>query len=123
MIADWVKVHSCSRLTESIIFSTSPGQKAECGRVVIHRSDRITGPWEGRLAFQDLGVAQGGLIDTPDGRWFAYLFRDYGSAGRIPYLVPVIWEEDWPVIGVNGKGPGSSGSPGQQRIDSGYCCI
>ena len=24
--------------------------------VVIHRSDRITGPWEGRLAFQDLGV-------------------------------------------------------------------
>jgi len=28
MIADWVKVPSCSRLTESIIFSTSPGQKA-----------------------------------------------------------------------------------------------
>ena len=73
--------------------------------VVIHRSDRITGPWEGRLAFQDLGVAQGGLIDTPDGRWFAYLFRDFGSVGRIPYLVPVKWEEGWPVIGVNGKVP------------------
>ena len=33
--------------------------------VVIHRADKITGPWEGRLAFQDLGVAQGGMVDTP----------------------------------------------------------
>jgi len=73
--------------------------------VVIHRADKITGPWEGRLAFQDLGVAQGGLIDTPDGRWFAYLFRDFGSVGRIPYLVPVKWEEGWPIIGLNGKVP------------------
>ncbi len=62
--------------------------------VVIHRADKITGPWEGRIGFQDLGVAQGGLIDTPDGRWFAYLFRDFGGVGRIPYLVPVTWE-DW----------------------------
>jgi beta-xylosidase len=73
--------------------------------VVIHRADKITGPWEGRLAFQDLGVAQGGLVDTPDGRWFAYLFRDFGSVGRIPYLVPVKWEDGWPVIGVDGKVP------------------
>src|SRR5688500_8009131 len=41
--------------------------------VIIHRADKITGPWEGRLALQDLGVAQGGLIDRPDGKWFAYL--------------------------------------------------
>jgi beta-xylosidase len=71
--------------------------------VIIHRADKITGPWEGRLALQDLGVAQGGLIDTPDGRWFAYLFRDYGAVGRIPYLVPMKWEDGWPVLGVNGK--------------------
>jgi beta-xylosidase len=73
--------------------------------VVIHRADKITGPWEGKLAFQDLGVAQGGMIDTPDGRWFAYLFRDFGSVGRIPYLVPMKWEDGWPVIGVDGKAP------------------
>jgi len=73
--------------------------------VVIHRADKITGPWEGRLAFQDLGVAQGGLVDTPDGRWYAYLFRDFGSVGRIPYLVPVKWEDGWPVPGVDGKVP------------------
>lgn len=73
--------------------------------VLIHRADKITGPWEGRVALQDLGVAQGGLIDTPDGKWFAYLFRDFGGVGRIPYLVPVKWEDGWPVLGENGKVP------------------
>jgi beta-xylosidase len=84
--------------------------------VVIHRADKITGPWEGRLAFQDLGVAQGGLIDTPDGRWFAYLFRDYGSVGRIPYLVPVKWEDGWPVLGVDGKVPETLDLPASKGL-------
>jgi beta-xylosidase len=73
--------------------------------VVIHRADKITGPYEGRVALQDRGIAQGGLIDTPQGSWFAYLFRDYGSVGRIPYLVPVTWKDEWPVLGNNGKVP------------------
>ncbi|GGF02211.1 glycoside hydrolase family 43 protein [Flavobacterium limi] len=71
--------------------------------VVIHRADNINGPWEGKVGLQDLGVAQGGLIDTPDGRWFSYLFRDFGAVGRIPYLVPVKWENGWPILGENGK--------------------
>jgi beta-xylosidase len=79
--------------------------------VVIHRADKITGPWEGKLGLQDLGVAQGGLIDNPDGTWYAYLFRDYGAVGRIPYLVPVKWEDGWPVLGVNGKVPESLNLP------------
>ncbi|AMR32301.1 glycoside hydrolase [Mucilaginibacter sp. PAMC 26640] len=73
--------------------------------VVIHRADKITGPYEGRVALQDKGVAQGGLIDKPDGTWYAYLFRDFGAVGRVPYLVPVKWEDNWPVLGVNGKAP------------------
>jgi beta-xylosidase len=73
--------------------------------VVVHRADRITGPWEGKLIFRDLGVAQGGIIDTPDDKWYAYLFRDYGSVGRIPYIVPMKWEDGWPVIGIKGKVP------------------
>ncbi len=73
--------------------------------VVIHRADKITGPYEGRIALQDLGVAQGGLIDTPEGQWYAYLFRDYGAVGRIPYLVPVKWQDGWPVLGIDNKVP------------------
>lgn len=73
--------------------------------VIVHRADSLDGPWEGRVAFQDLGVAQGGLIDTPDGRWFAYLFRDMGAVGRVPYWVPVVWQDGWPVLGEQGKVP------------------
>ncbi len=73
--------------------------------VLIHRANAITGPYEGKVALQDRGIAQGGLIDTPDGDWYAYLFRDYGSVGRIPYLVPVTWEDGWPILGVEGKVP------------------
>jgi beta-xylosidase len=84
--------------------------------VNIHRADKITGPYEGRVGFQDKGVAQGGLIDTPDGKWYAYLFRDFGAVGRIPYLVPVKWENGWPVIGVNGKVPETLDLPASKGL-------
>ncbi len=84
--------------------------------VLIHRADKITGPWEGRVALQDLGVAQGGLIDAPDGKWYAYLFRDFGGVGRIPYLVPVKWENGWPVLGENGKVPETLDLPANKSL-------
>ncbi len=73
--------------------------------VIVHRADQITGPYEGKVMLQDKGVAQGGLIDTPSGEWYAYLFRDNGAVGRIPYLVPVEWKNGWPVLGEEGKVP------------------
>ena len=45
------------------------------------------------------GVAQGGIVDTPDGKWYAVLFQDRGAVGRIPVLIPLTWEGDWPVFG------------------------
>jgi beta-xylosidase len=72
---------------------------------IVHRADRITGPYEGKVILKDQGVAQGGLIDTPDGRWYALLFQDHGAVGRTPFLVPVKWEAGWPVLGVDGKVP------------------
>jgi beta-xylosidase len=84
--------------------------------VVIHRADKITGPWEGKLGLQDLGVAQGGLIDDTKGNWYSYLFRDYGSVGRIPYLVPVKWIDGWPVLGVDGKVPETLNLPASKGL-------
>lgn len=72
---------------------------------IIHRADRITGPYEGKVILQDQGIAQGCLVDTPDGKWYAMLFQDHGAVGRIPFLVPVKWEDGWPVLGNNGKVP------------------
>ena len=84
--------------------------------VVIHRADKINGPWEGKVGFQDLGVAQGGMVDTPDGKWIAYLFRDFGAVGRIPYIVPMKWEDGWPVIGVDGKVPETLDLPANKSL-------
>ena len=72
---------------------------------IVHRADTITGPYEGRVVLQDKGVAQGCLIDTPDGKWYALLFQDTGAVGRCPWLVPVRWEDGWPVLGIDGKAP------------------
>lgn len=69
------------------------------------RADELTGPYEGRVVLEDAGIAQGGLVDTPDGDWYAFLFGDRGAVGRIPYLIPVVWEDGWPVLGVDGKVP------------------
>jgi beta-xylosidase len=83
---------------------TSPKSKWE-RTVIIHRADKITGPYEGRVALKYEGIAQGGLVNTPDGKWYAMLFGDRGSVGRIPYLAPVEFKDGWPVLGVDGEVP------------------
>jgi beta-xylosidase len=55
-------------------------------------------------------------VDTPQGDWHAYLFRDYGAVGRVPYLVPVKWEDGWPVLGVNGKVPETLSLPASRGL-------
>ena len=74
-------------------------------------SDSLTGEFTGGIVFNDdqcyhgQGVAQGGIVDTPDGRWFAVFFQDRGAAGRTPVLIPMSWEKGMPVIGYDGKAP------------------
>lgn len=57
------------------------------------------------LSYHNLGVAQGGMVDTPDGRWYAFLFQDRGALGRAPVLVPMHFENNFPVLGENGRVP------------------
>ena len=66
---------------------------------LVYRAESLTGPWEGRVVLNNRGIAQGGLVDTPEGDWYAMLFQDSGAVGRIPYLVPVTWEDGWPLFG------------------------
>ncbi len=84
--------------------------------VVIHRAAKITGPYEGKVGLQDIGVAQGGLIDLPNGQWYAYLFRDFGAVGRIPYLVPVSWRDGWPILGIKGTVPDALHLPANKSL-------
>jgi beta-xylosidase len=45
------------------------------------------------------------MIDTPQGDWYAMLFQDNGAVGRTPFLVPLKWEDGWPVAANDGKVP------------------
>jgi beta-xylosidase len=65
----------------------------------------LLGPYEGRVFLADQGIAQGGIVDTPDGRWYTYLFGDRGAVGRIPYILPMRWEDGWPFVGTGAKIP------------------
>src|SRR4051812_4523151 len=96
----------------------SPGSRW-ARTVTIHRADAIDGPYEGRIALDDRGIAQGGLIDTPEGKWYAYLFKDNAAVGRIPYLVPVTWKDGWPMLGEDGKAPMTPDTPAGAQGASG----
>ncbi|KAG8631091.1 hypothetical protein KVT40_000231 [Elsinoe batatas] len=41
---------------------------------------------------------QGGLVDTPDGRWFYMAFIDSYPMGRTPVMAPVTFENGWPTV-------------------------
>ena len=70
-----------------------------------YRASSLTGAYTGQVSLKDSGIAQGGIVDTASGAWYAMLFKDSGAIGRMPYLVPVTWANNWPVFGVNGKAP------------------
>lgn len=55
--------------------------------------------------YRNQGVAQGGIVDTPEGNWYAILYQDHGAVGRIPVLVPVSWKDRMPVFGIERRIP------------------
>lgn len=68
------------------------------------RSKSLYGPWEHKVVLETnfdnvSGVAQGGIVDTPDGKWYGLLFQDHGAVGR----VPVTWQNGWPIMGNGGR--------------------
>lgn len=97
--------------------------------VTVARSEKITGPYIGNpgnpiLTHRHLGrdypivnVGHGDLVETPNGEWWFVVLasRPYGgyyrNLGRETFLVPVRWENGWPVM-----------SPGEGRVLFEYPC-
>jgi len=91
--------------------------------ISVARSRSLEGPWVGKYAnpivtHRHLGkncpvinVGHGDLVDDPTGKWWMVLLasRPYGGTcnlGRETFLVPVEWEDEWPVP-----------CPGSGRVD------
>jgi len=86
----------------------APAGGVKTGWQTALRSKNIYGPYEEKIVMKQgntivNGPHQGALVDTAGGEeWFLH-FQDKGLYGRIVHMQPVVWENDWPVIGVNAQ--------------------
>jgi len=103
------------------------GGTAHHHSVTIARSKNITGPYEGNrgnpvlthrhlgLDYPIVGTGHADLVETQNGEWWMVLLgmRPYGgyyyNLGRETFLVPVRWEDGFPII-----------SPGTGRVEFDY---
>src|SRR5574344_675441 len=71
------------------------------------RSKTLLGEYEhktilsGKFDGRGDGVAQGAIIETPNGDWYSIMFQDPGAVGRISTLQPMKWVDGWPILGDN----------------------
>ncbi len=46
---------------------------------------------------------QGGIVQAKDGTWWALFMQDFHSIGRTVCLMPMTWEDGWPMVGLQGN--------------------
>ena len=73
-------------------------------REVCYRANDIHGPYEKKTILEsDFGgfsyLAQGTIVDSPDGDWYGVMFQDRGGVGRVLTLSPCRWIDGWPMLG------------------------
>jgi beta-xylosidase len=89
----------------------APAGGVSTGWQLVLRSKNIYGPYEEKIVMDQgksavNGPHQGAWIEQPDGtHWFMH-FQDKGAYGRVVHLQPMIWKNDWPVIGIDNDGDG-----------------
>ncbi len=89
----------------------APAGGVPTGWQLVLRSKNVYGPYERKVVMEQgksptNGPHQGAWVDTPTGEhWFLH-FQDKEAYGRIVHLQPMIWKNDWPVIGTDADGDG-----------------
>lgn len=89
----------------------APAGGVATGWQLVMRSRNIQGPYESRIVMaqgkSDInGPHQGAWVTDSEGKdWFLH-FQDKDLYGRLTHLNPMVWREDWPVIGNDTDGDG-----------------
>ena len=125
--AVWAEAAHIYKANEYYYLLVAEGGTAHHHAVTIARSKNITGPFETNrgnpilthrhlgLDYPIVGTGHADLVETQNDEWWAVLLamRPYGgyfyNLGRETFLVPVHWEDDWPII-----------SPGTGRVEFDY---
>lgn len=89
----------------------APAGGVSTGWQLVLRSKNIYGPYEEKVVLEQgetkiNGPHQGAWVETPKGEDWFFHFQDVDSYGRIVHLEPMIWQNDWPVIGKDNNGNG-----------------
>jgi len=103
----------------------APAGGVATGWQTVLRSRHIYGPYEDKIVMDQgttavNGPHQGGWFELKSGEsWFMH-FQDRGLFGRVVHLQPMIWKNDWPIIGVDPDGDGKGEPvPGYQKPNVG----
>ena len=101
-VAEGTKIHQ----RNGYYYFSIPEGGVTSGWQTVLRSKSIYGPFEKKVVLEEgvtgiNGPHQGAIVDTPDGEWWFYHFQMVRGAGRVMHLQPMIWQDDWPVIGVD----------------------
>ena len=125
LLDDGVVIHG-GRITEAlkfykkdgyyyILYTEHPYDEASRRTQFAARSKNIYGPYERKKLIhshdpkRDMCPSQGGLVETPDGKWYFLchgMYNENESIGRPLMLLPVNWEDGWPIIGEDMDGDG-----------------
>ena len=89
----------------------APAGGVATGWQVVLRSKNIFGPYVRKVVLAQgktiiNGPHQGAWVDTKTGEnWFLH-FQDVGAIGRVVHLQPMVWKNDFPIIGTDSDGDG-----------------
>ncbi len=118
VIIDGEKISGCTTLEgpkfyrhNGWYYIFAPAGGVARGWQSVFRAKNIEGPYAHRIVMDQgkssiNGPHQGALVDTPSGEWWFLHFQDKGAYGRVVHLQPVVWHDDWPVIGDDPDGDG-----------------
>ncbi|MBN1466138.1 glycoside hydrolase 43 family protein, partial [candidate division KSB1 bacterium] len=91
----------------------APAGGVATGWQTVLRSRTVFGPYEDKIVLAQgetpiNGPHQGGYVELENGdSWFVH-FQDLDPYGRITHLQPMVWKDDWPVMGIDSDGDGIS---------------
>lgn len=125
--AIWAESPHIYKINDWYYLMIAEGGTAHDHAVTIARSKSITGPYQPNprnpilthrhlgLDYPIVGTGHADLVETQTGEWWmvCLAMRPYGgyyyNLGRETFLVPLRWEEGWPVV-----------SPGSGRVEFSY---
>jgi beta-xylosidase len=93
------------------IFNAQPATAS----LYVSRATNLFGPYTFMKSLDDgHGGHQGAIVDMPDGSDYGFIMKDSGTIGRMTYISPIIWSNNWPVWGLSnapGRVPATAPMP------------